>query len=63
MQDGCRGGKEDPDEGIPFVRMGRFGEGQSREGPSSSLRGRVLLKLSHGGCVGAFPAELIRACM
>lgn len=48
MQDGRRGGKEDPDEGIPFVRMGRFWEEKSREGPSSSLRGRVLPKLSHG---------------
>lgn len=41
-------GKEDPDEGIPFVRMGRYWEEKSREGPSSSLRGRVLPKLSHG---------------
>lgn len=30
MQDGCRAGKEDPAEGIPFVRMGRFWEGKWR---------------------------------
>lgn len=51
MEDESRGGQEDPAEAIPFVRMGRFQEGKSREDPGSSLKGCAVQKLIQRGCV------------